>query len=64
MQERNESTMLKAGRLLLRLYLMRRMDFFHMTVDDILAKATDEEIDYYYYMICVREKVTDRKGDN
>ena len=54
MQERNESTMLKAGRLLFRLYLMRRMDFFHMTVDDILAKATDKEIDYYYYMICVR----------
>lgn len=45
----------KAGELLAKLYLMRRMDFFHITVDDILAKATDEEIDYYYYMICVRK---------
>ena len=54
MQERNEFVRVKAGRLLLRFYLMRRMDFFRMTVDDILAKATDEEINYYYYMICVR----------
>lgn len=48
------STKEKAGELLVKLYLMRRMDFFHITVDDILAKATDKEIDYYYYMICVR----------
>ena len=48
------STKEKAGELLVKLYLMRRMNFFHITVDDILAKATDKEIDYYYYMICVR----------
>ena len=44
----------KAAELLLRLYIMRRVDFCRITVDDILAKATDAEIDYYYYMICVR----------
>ena len=44
----------KAKKLLLRLYNMRRVDFFRITVDDILAKASDAQIDYYYYMICVR----------
>ena len=44
----------KAEKLLLRLYLMWRTEFLYVTVDDIRAKATDKEIDYYYYMICVR----------
>ena len=48
------STEDKAAALLLRLYTMRRVDFFRFTVDDILAKATENQIDYYYYMICVR----------
>ena len=48
------STREKAGKLLLKLYLMRKTDFAMVSVDDILAKATDEEIDYYYYFICVR----------
>lgn len=48
------STREKAGKLLLKLYLMRKIDFAMVSVDDILAKATDEEIDYYYYFICVR----------
>lgn len=44
----------KAARLLARLYSMRKVDFNLFTVEDILAKATPEEISYYYYMICVR----------
>ena len=44
----------KAAKLLARLYIMRKGDFAGITVDDILSKATEEEIDYYYYMICVR----------
>ena len=49
------STREKAGKLLLKLYLMRRRDFALISIDDILARATDEEISYYYYMICVRK---------
>ncbi len=45
---------IKAARLLAKLYIMRKFDFMYMTVDDILSKATPAEIDYYYYMICVR----------
>ena len=44
----------KAANLLWKLYLMRKVDFISMEVDDILAKATEGEINYYYYMICVR----------
>lgn len=46
------STRDKASRLLVKLYLMRRVDFLRITVEDILAKATDKEIDFYYYYIC------------
>lgn len=46
------STRVKAGRLLLRLYLMRKCDFKLIEVDHILAKATNYEIDFYYYWIC------------
>ena len=46
------STRVKAGRLLLRLYLMRKCDFIHIEVDYILDKATDYEIDFYYHWIC------------
>lgn len=46
------STRVKAGRLLLRLYLMRRCDFRHIEVEHILDKSTDYEIDFYYHWIC------------
>ena len=49
------STREKAGKLLLKLYLMRRRDFALISIDDILAKASENQIDYYYYMICVRK---------
>ena len=46
------STRVKAGRLLLRLYLMRKCDFKNIEVEQILAKATTFEINFYYYWIC------------
>ncbi len=53
-EERDEVIRAKAEILLFRLYRMWRFSFAYATVDDILLAATDEEISYYYYMICVR----------
>ena len=46
------STREKAAKLLLKLYVIRKRDFALFTVDDILAKATDKEIDYYHHWLC------------
>ena len=46
------STRIKADRLLRKLYQIRRGDFLMITVDDILAKASEWEIGFYYYYIC------------
>lgn len=53
---------IKASRLLAKLYSMRKMDFMEVTVDDILSKALPDEIDYYYYMICVRRCAIDEQS--
>ncbi len=45
------STYEKAAYLLAKLYLMRRTDFFAMEVEDIVDKASPEEIDFYYCKI-------------
>lgn len=50
------STREKAERLLLKLYLLRRCDFARITVEDIMAKASEGKIDYYYYWICGGEQ--------
>ena len=50
------STRDKASRLLVKLYLMRRCDFWKVTVEDILAKASASQIDFYYYYICGGEE--------
>lgn len=48
------STRDKAGVLLCKLYSMWKRQFTFLTVEDILDKATEKQIDYYYYFICVR----------
>ena len=53
-EERDEEIRRKAEILLFKLYRMRRFSFAYATVDNILLAATDEEINHYYYMICVR----------
>ena len=45
------STYNKARKLLTKLFEIRRMDFRFITVNDILAKATSKEIDFYYNII-------------
>lgn len=45
------STYNKARKLLTKLFEIRRMDFRFITVNDILAKATPKEIDFYYSII-------------
>lgn len=45
------STYEKAAYLLAKLYLMRRMDFFSMEVEDIVEKASPAEIGFYYSKI-------------
>ena len=52
-QERDEIIRRKAELLMYRLYRMWAK-FTWLTVDEILSMATDEEISYYYYLICVR----------
>ena len=42
----------KAAILLCRLYQMRKVDFNLLTVEDILKRATTEQIEFYYYWIC------------
>lgn len=46
----------KAARLLRKLYMIRKVDFALLTVDDLLEKATAAEIEYYYSMICERRR--------
>ena len=42
----------KAKMLLARLYKMNRRGFTLLSAEDIMAKATPEEIDFYYHHIC------------
>lgn len=42
----------KAGKLLAKLYSMRRCDFNNMSVEDIIVNATPEEINFYYHWLC------------
>lgn len=51
--ERDESIRLKAELLLYKLYRMWSR-FTLSDVDEFLEMATDEEISFYYYMICIR----------
>lgn len=46
------SIQIKAARLLTKLYQMRKLDYIDMTVEDIINKATEQEIDFYYSIIC------------
>lgn len=46
------SIQIKAARLLTKLYQMRKLDYIDMTVEDIINKATPQEIDFYYSIIC------------
>jgi hypothetical protein len=50
------STTIKAARLLAKLYTMWRGDFTLLTLDDMLAKASPEEIDFYYQKILEEQK--------
>jgi hypothetical protein len=52
-EERDEQIRRKAEILLYKLYRMWAR-FTISNVDDFMEMATDEEISYYYYMICVR----------
>ena len=52
MSSRDEVVMKQAELLLRKLYLIWRKSFTFATVDDILFKATDEEISYYYHWLC------------
>ena len=45
------STYEKAASLLAKLYYMRRRDFMPITVEDMLTKASPEEISFYYEKI-------------
>lgn len=45
------STREKAASLLAKLYYMRRVDFTPITVEDMLTKASPEEINFYYHKI-------------
>jgi hypothetical protein len=49
------STYDKAKMLLSRLYKMNRRGFTLLSAEDIMAKATPEEIDFYYHHICEKE---------
>ena len=49
---RRELIKAMAAELLNKLYLMRLRDLAYVTVQDILDKATDEEIMFYYEKIC------------
>lgn len=44
----------KAGILFNKLYSMWRKEFTLLTVDDLLELASEKELDFYYYEICVR----------
>ena len=52
MNSRDEVVMKQAELLLRKLYLIWRKSFTFATVDDILFKATDEEISYYSHWLC------------
>ena len=52
-EERDDEIRRKAEILLYKLYRMWAK-FTLMNADELLNKASDEEINYYYYMICVR----------
>jgi len=45
------STYEKAACLLAKLYLIRRVDVSSMEIEDIIAKASPAEIDFYYSKI-------------
>ena len=49
---RREIIRAMAAELLNKLYLMRLREYVYLTVQDILDKATDEEIMFYYGKIC------------
>ena len=51
------STYDKAKMLLSRLWKMNRRGFTLLSAEDIMAKATPEEIDFYYHHICEKENV-------
>lgn len=51
------STYDKAKMLLSRLWKMNRRGFTLLSAEDIMAKATPEEIDFFYHHICEKENV-------
>lgn len=46
------STREKAEILLYKLYIMRNRDFTELTVEDILSRASEAEINFFYHYIC------------
>ena len=52
MASRDEVVTKKAELLLRKLYLIWRKAFTFATVDDLLLKASDAQIDYYYHWLC------------
>lgn len=42
----------KAAILLGKLYSMRKMDFQFFDIDDMMKRATPDEIEFYYHYIC------------
>lgn len=50
-KERDSVIKEKAELLLYKLYRLRRYSFAHITVNDILLFASDDEINYYYYWL-------------
>ena len=49
----------KAAILLGKLYQMWKTNLTTMTINDFMAKATPEEIEFYYHKICEKENKND-----